>query len=116
MDTLRLKGLELSTVIGTLPGERVRKQNVVFDLALDFDSSKAGKSDDLADTFDYSALERKIVSAVESSSFRLIEALAEHVAGLCLEVPQIRSVEVTLSKPEAEIRSSAVEITVRRSR
>ena len=52
----------------------------------------------------------------EGSSYRLIEALAERVAEICLSRPGVRAARVPVEKPAALrfARTVAVEITRRR--
>ena len=58
MDKIILKGLPVGCVIGTLPAERTAPQTLFFDLELYGDFSRAGRTDDLNDAVDYTAVER----------------------------------------------------------
>ena len=118
MDKIIIRDLLLRTVIGVNPEERGIKQDVVLSLELSCDLSKAGASDRLEDTVDYKRLKWTVIDFVESSSFQLLESLAERVAGLCLEPALIEEVKVTLDKPGALrfARSVAVELTRRKKR
>lgn len=117
MDRIYIRDFELRCIIGVFPRERVRKQTVVFNITLETDLRAAGTSDSLGSTVDYKAIKLEILEFVENSRFKLIEALAEGVAAICLKSPQVQSVTVTLDKPGALnfCRSVAVEITRKRS-
>ena len=75
-DRVLIEGLEVRTVIGIYDWEREIRQTVRLDLEMVWDISAAAKSDDIADTLDYKAVSKRLISFVEASSFGLIEALA----------------------------------------
>ncbi len=112
MDKIYIKNLLVSCIIGVFPEEREKKQELMFNIELSTDLRAAGKSDNLADTVDYFALENEIVKMVSASSFQLIESLAERTAEICLADSKVSSVKVIIEKcgclPIA--RSAAVEI------
>ncbi len=114
---ISLRGIMASCIIGVKPEERVLAQPVEIDVMLWADAAHAGKTDNLADTVDYGALCRLIVKEAEQSSFQLVEALAEHTAGLCLGDPRVIEARVRVKKLQAlkSGRYAAVEI-VRRQR
>ena len=112
-DKIHIRDLTLRCIIGIYPHERTEKQDVVLNIALEGDLSKAGRSDDIADTINYKTLKKKIIRLVEKSQFNLIEKLAEEVAKICLKDKMVHRVTVTVDKPGALrfARSVAVEIT-----
>jgi len=101
LEKIYIKGLLLRTIIGTNDNERVEKQDVLIDITLWADLKKAMESDSIDDTINYKKLKKKIIKKVESSSFYLIEALANKVAKLCLEEEKVLKVKVRLEKPGA---------------
>ncbi|MDT8388957.1 MAG: dihydroneopterin aldolase [Lentisphaeria bacterium] len=113
MDKIHIRNLLLRCVIGVFEKERHHRQDVRLNLVLHTDIQPAGVSDDLADTVDYVALRDHLAAVVESSSFHLIEALAEEIARICLADSLVRRVDVTVDKPGALTfaESVAVEIT-----
>ncbi len=117
MDTIIISDLLVRTIIGVNDEERNNKQDVLLNISLSADLSRAGKSDRLEDSVDYRALNKKIVAAVEGSSFYLVEALAQAVADLCLENPAVREARVRVEKPGALrfARSGGVEIKRQRT-
>jgi D-erythro-7,8-dihydroneopterin triphosphate epimerase len=112
MDRMYIRDLSLRCIIGTKPEERLKKQEVIVNVGLDCDLSVAGRSDDLADTINYSRLKQGIADLVEDSRFQLIEKLAQRIAELCLKDEKVLGVTVTVDKPRALrfARSAAVEI------
>lgn len=116
LDSVRIEQLELDCVIGINPWERLTKQRITIDIEMNADLSKAGASDSIEDTINYRTISKAIISEIEESSYGLVEALAARVAEICLEDPLTQSVEVTVRKPGAVRKASAVGVVVRRSR
>jgi D-erythro-7,8-dihydroneopterin triphosphate epimerase len=116
MDHILIRGLAARCIIGIRPEERAEKQDVVVNLALSTDLSRAGKSDVLDNSIDYRAVKKRVLAVLEASHFHLLEALAETIAASCLETPGVSEVRVTVDKPGALrfARSVAVEIVRRR--
>ena len=117
MDRITIRDLSLRCIIGLYPEERIKKQDVVINVVMETDLRKAGQTDDLNDTVNYKAIKLAILDFVESSSFNLIESLAEGIAAICLNDPLVQSATVTLDKPGALrfCRSVAVEVTRERT-
>jgi len=113
MDRILISDLLVRCVIGLRDEERRDKQDVVINLSLLTDLRKAGKSDRIEDSVDYSAVKKRIVHMAEHSQFFLIAALAEAVAEICLEQQTVLQVQVRVEKPSALrfARSVGVEIT-----
>lgn len=118
MDRILIRELAARCVLGLSPEERREKQDVLVSLALSADLREAGHSDHVEDAIDYRAVKKRVLALVERSQFRLLEALAEAIAGACLEDDRIASVQVTVDKPGALrfARSVAVEIVRTRAR
>lgn len=112
MDRILIKDLLLRCIIGINQEERREKQDVVINITLFTDLRLSGKTDRFEDTVDYRAIKKKIIGAAENSNFLLIEALAQHVADMCLKDSRVNRVIVSVEKPGALrfARSVAVEI------
>lgn len=100
-DRIYIRDLHLRCIVGIFEEERRGKQDVILNITLHTDLRKAGQTDRIEDTVDYKAIKKRVVGMVERSAFFLIEKLAEETAGLCLENPRVRAVEVTVDKPGA---------------
>ncbi|MBN4064787.1 dihydroneopterin aldolase [Dehalococcoides mccartyi] len=116
LDSVRIEQLELDCIIGINPWERLTKQTITIDIVMNADLSAAGKSDAIEDTINYRTVSKAVTAEVEASSYGLVEALAERVAEICLEDARTQSVEVTVRKPGAVRKASAVGVVIRRSR
>ena len=115
MDKIFISELELRSVIGTLPQERLAPQSVFADLELQLDLSGAGKNDALELSVDYSQVEEAVLQIAEQSSFLLLEALAEAIAEKLLSFSPVSGCRVRLFKPGASSHSK-ISIELNRSR
>lgn len=112
MDRIYIVDLSARCIIGLNPEERTNKQDVILNIAIETDLTRAGKSDDVKDTIDYKGLKKRILALVEDSQYKLIESLAQRVASVCLDNPRATGVQVRVDKPGALrfARSVAAEI------
>ncbi len=119
-DEVFVEGLRFYGYHGVNPEERVLGQRFVVDVHLTADLRKAGQSDDLEETINYSAVVKQIRAIVEGPPRQLIETVAEEIATTLLaEHPLATSVTVTLRKPEAALKGIIMEaagVRARRSR
>jgi D-erythro-7,8-dihydroneopterin triphosphate epimerase len=113
-DQIEIKDLLLRTHIGVTEQERRDRQDVLINLVLETDTRAAGLSDDINDTVDYRALNKRLIAHVEGTTFNLVEKLAEDLAALCLADPRVSRVRVTVEKPGVLRFSRSVGVTVAR--
>jgi dihydroneopterin aldolase/D-erythro-7,8-dihydroneopterin triphosphate epimerase len=113
--TLTIRGLAARTYIGVTAEERAKRQDVLIDLALDV-ATRAGRTDRIRDAVDYKAVKDAVLRYVEDTEHRLLEALAQGVADLCLRTPGVESVEVEVDKPGALRFARSVAVRLRRAR
>jgi FolB domain-containing protein len=104
------------TVVGLAEWERDKKQDVSISLVLHLDLRPAGRSDRVEDTVDYKAIKNRILQRVESTSFALIERMAEVIAQICLDDPKVQRVDVTVDKLSALRFARSVAVEISRSR
>lgn len=116
LDTVRIEQLVLDCVIGINPWERLTKQRITIDIEMNADLSSAGDSDAIEDTINYRTVSKAVIAEIEASSYGLVEALASRVAEICLEDKRVQSVEVTVRKPGAVRKATAVGVIIRRSK
>ncbi|GEJ58201.1 dihydroneopterin aldolase [Anaeromyxobacter diazotrophicus] len=118
MDRIAINELLVRCVLGVDDEERRELQDVLISVTLHADLRKAGASDRLEDAIDYRSIKKEILGAAEGSRHRLVEALAERVAALCLGHAGVRRVDVVVEKPGSLrfARSAAVTITRRPAR
>lgn len=78
--------------------EQSRSQPFEVDLDLHVDLRRAGQSDVLEETVNYSEACKRAVGVVEGESFLLLERLAQRVADELLALDGVESVEVSVRK------------------
>ena len=98
MDIIFLRNLKIDTVIGIYDWERRIKQTVILDLEMATDIKKAAKSDDIADTLDYKAIAKRVISFVEESEYKLVETLAERIAEIIVNEFKVPWGNLSLNK------------------
>lgn len=115
MDRIRLSTIVAHGKHGANPGERDRTQPFHLDLDLDIDLTRAGSSDDLADTVDYAKLYDRIVSIVEEHSYALLERLGTAILDEVMRDGRVHGARVTIAKPEL-LDGATPRVTMRRER
>ena len=115
-DKIIIRDLLVNCIIGTNPDERVNKQHILLNIVIDTDLSAAGESDQLEDALDYFVLKNKVVDHLEQSKYFLLEKMAEKVTEICLAVSKVKSVEVTIDKPDALENTRSVGVQMRREK
>lgn len=101
MGIVYLRDLRVETIIGIFDWERTTRQVVAIDLEMAADVARAAASDSIEDALDYKAISKRLIDAVGTSSFQLVETLAEHIARIVRDEFGVPWVRVTLSKPGA---------------
>ncbi|MBQ8086505.1 MAG: 2-amino-4-hydroxy-6-hydroxymethyldihydropteridine diphosphokinase [Lachnospiraceae bacterium] len=117
MDQIYIENLELFGFHGVLEEEAVLGQKFVVSARLFLDTRKAGRTDDLSQSLDYSDVCQKIRDIVKNERCKLIEALAERIAErLLLTFNVLREVEITVKKPWAPVlvHLDNVSVTIKR--
>ncbi|HEY4667449.1 MAG TPA: dihydroneopterin aldolase [Anaerolineales bacterium] len=111
-DLIVIKDLLLRGIIGVNDWEREVEQDILVNITLTADLSRAGQTDDLADTVNYRTVAKKLIAHVESTQRFTLEALAADIAAICLAEPGVRRARVRVEKPGALrfARSVGVEI------
>jgi len=118
-DRIFLNGLTFFARHGVREEERALGQRFVIDLEVGADCRAAALADDPALCVDYALIYELVAERVQKRSFRLIEALAEDLAGAILARFPVAYVRVRVGKPHAPLagifREAAVEIERRKA-
>lgn len=103
-DHIYLSNMTFEVHIGAGDGERADVQPIEIDVDMTVDLRAAGEADDLEKTVDYGAVFRLCQQVAEGRPYRLLEALAERIAGEILAVESaVLGVVVTVRKPGVPI-------------
>lgn len=119
MDKMILRGMRFFGYHGVFPEENKLGQQFFVDLALDIDLSEAAATDNLEATINYAEVHGVVKRVVEGPPFKLIEALAGHVASAVLDAyTNVNEVTVSVTKPHPpfEIHFDGVTVELCRKR
>jgi len=114
-DKVFIKNLILPCYIGVTSEERLKKQNVIFDIKIFCDLRKAGSSDDINQTVNYFEIKKNVEQSTAKSEFKLLERLAETVAEIVLRNQEVLAVKVAARK-EKYSKSPEMGIEISRDR
>jgi dihydroneopterin aldolase len=120
-DRIVLRNMVFQARHGVHDWEKVEDQRFEVDVELVLDVQPAGLDDDISRTIDYGGVYQVTRQIVESTTFNLIEALAEAIAHEVLgEHAQVDEVVVRVRKPGVRLGGpvdyAGVEIRRRRNR
>ncbi|MBN2143807.1 MAG: dihydroneopterin aldolase [Candidatus Aureabacteria bacterium] len=94
-----LKDYPISCIIGDLPEERLREQQLLIDVEVRFPFDKVIKTDTLEDTLDYMLVAKKLKFLARTRKYRLIELFAaEAISVLYKRWPLIKGVRIKIRK------------------
>jgi dihydroneopterin aldolase len=117
-DRIILSGLAFLGRHGVLDDERTRGQRFLIDVVLESDLGQAGRLDDLTLTVDYRRVYDLVREIAEGPPMRLLEAVAEAIAGRLLDLPRVEAATVRVRKPEVALGGplEAAAVEIRRTR
>ena len=115
-DTVSIRDLRVSAVIGVYDWERETEQILVFGVDMAADVAAAAASDEISGALDYSAVAETVRSVVTRGKFQLIETAAERVAQRLLADYRLGWVRVEVAKPLPAEGYTAVVVIERGSR
>ena len=116
MDTIFIRELRADAWIGIYEWEKLRPQTLDFNLEIGLDTHRAGESDNIRDTVDYGKVVERIRADLKDQHFKLLEALAEHVAQVVLHDFKAQWVKVSVAKIAHMRGVKLVGVSISRSR
>ncbi|BDG60466.1 dihydroneopterin aldolase [Caldinitratiruptor microaerophilus] len=112
MDRIVISGMQFFGRHGVHAHEAAHGQVFGVDVELHLDLAAGGVADDPGRTVDYGAVFAEVRSVVEGPRVRLVEALAEAIAGRLLERFPVDAVTVRVHKPRAPIPGTFADVCV----
>ena len=116
MAIIRIKNLIIRTIIGFNPEERVNRQDVVINLEIEVDISKAVGTDHQEGIYNYKTITKSIIAFVSESKYYLLEKLTHEVLQLVMEDERVIRAKVEIDKPQALRFADSVSIQLEASR
>lgn len=99
MDTIFLSEVRVETKLGVPDWERLTPQTIILDIEIGMPHSRSCQTDAIVDTIDYGRVVSRIRETLKEHSFKLVEALAEHVCQLILKEFNAPWVKIKVAKP-----------------
>ena len=117
MDRIELRGMTFQGRHGVRSAEREQPQEFKVDVDVEADLSRASRSDEVADTIDYTKLRRIARAVIEGPPASLLETLAGRIAEQMLDLPGVTSVSVRIAKRPASMQPiEAAAVRINRTR
>ena len=116
MATIFIKDLLLRTEVGFNPHELGKKQDLLLNISIQYNTQGEEKSDNPEDALDYRDICKNIIGIVEGRQFNLLEKVANDVADLILNMKRVKEVEVEVDKPHALRFSKSVSFRLTKSK
>ena len=116
MDQVFIKDLLVRGVIGISDRERSNPQDILINVVLFADISRAGQTDKIDDCVNYRTVAKKLFAHAEKASRYTVEALATDLANICLGEPGVSGVRMRVEKPGAVRFAASVGVEIERFR
>jgi len=116
MDKTFIKDLLVRGIIGIRDWEREKVQDILINITVFSDTTRAAETDDIAYCVDYSALAKKVQVHAETAARLTVEALANDLAKICLQDEKVQKVIVRVEKPGAVRFAKSVGVEIERRR
>lgn len=105
MYIIELEKIEIFAYHGVNPEENKNGQIFYIDAFLEIDKEPLFLEDNINNTVSYSDINKIIIKTCIEKTYKLIETLAENIAENLLDLfPEIQSVKIRVSKPNAPIK------------
>jgi FolB domain-containing protein len=114
MDQVFIKDLLVRGVIGISDQERANPQDILINITLFADTTRAAQTDKIDDCVNYRTIAKMVFAHAEKISRRTVEALASDIAAICLQVEGVKGVRVRVEKPGAVRFSQSVGVEIER--
>ncbi len=116
-DKITLNNMMFYGFHGVYEYEREQGQKFYLDVDIFTDLQKAGNSDVVEDTVDYTVIYRRVKEIMENLRCRLLEALGAHIGDCILSMAGVQRVTVRIRKPAVPLAGQIdfVEIQITRS-
>ena len=112
-----IKDLLLNFVIGYYSTEKVKKQNVKFNIELNYTNQKTHNDRDIKSIIDYGRIVKVIKNLTKNKHYNFLESLAENIFDELFKEKRIDKIKLKIEKLDAikETTSVGIEITKKRT-
>ncbi len=116
MDKVIIRDLLARGIIGINDWEREKPQDILINIVIFTNLTKAGQTDDIADSVNYRTISKKAQARAETAQRFTVEALAADIVEICLQEKGVLKARVKVEKPNAVRFTSSVGVEIERSR
>ena len=116
MDAILFRDLRVEASIGIHKRERHVRQTLSIDLDIGLPGKTVFSSDKVADTIDYEQVSLKIRALAAGGHFRLVETVAERIAGLLMKDFGAPWCKVSVAKLGILANAKLVGVTIERGK
>jgi dihydroneopterin aldolase len=116
MDIIFIREFRVEAWVGIYEWEKLRAQTVELEIEIGIPGNAAGKSDKIEDTIHYGLVAERVTKDLAEKRFQMLEALAEHVAGLITGEFRAPWVKVSVAKLGLIRNVRKVGVTIERGR
>ena len=112
-----IKDLLLNIIIGYYSAEKVKKQNVKFNIELNYTNQKTHNDRDIKSIIDYGRIVKVIKNLTKNKHYNFLESLAENIFDELFKEKRIDKIKLKIEKLDAikETASVGIEITKKRT-
>jgi len=113
---IRINDLKVRALIGAYSWEKVNKQDLIINIAIHYDASKACLSDKLKDALNYESVAAKVIKTTERTRHTLLEKLASKLLAGIMSDRRVQAAHVRVDKPQAlpQARCVSFELSIER--
>lgn len=116
MAVIKIKNLRLRTIIGINADERIKRQDIVINIKIQYNDSGAVNNDTVEQAINYKKITKQIINFVEESHFHMLEKLVDEVINIILQEKKVQKTQVTIDKPHALRFADSVSVTKTRKK
>ena len=98
MDKIFIHDFRTEAWIGIYDWEQARPQTLELQIDIGVNTQRAGGSDKIGDTIHYGEVVERVQADLKNQKFKLLEALAEHIADVILHDFKAQNVSISVAK------------------
>lgn len=116
LDSIFIENMATQAIVGIHDFEKAAPQKLIISIEMGTDIRQAAATDEVQYALDYDAISRFIDDYVQSTTFELIETLAEHLVSTLFAHFAMQTIKLRLHKPGAIAYTQQVGLEIYRER
>ena len=111
-----IKDFIINEIIGIHEHEKINKQKIIFNIAIDVNQNTIPNENDLSSIVDYEKITNNLKNLTKHKNYNFLESLAEDSFKEIFKDKRINSVKIKIEKPEAIKSAMSVGVEVFKNR